>query len=144
MVTWRWYTGRIEKDSTIRKHAPIHLKSSVARNYCPKLYVSRAGYIDSDVPFYATIRVVRHPHRAPIYRSYVTALSFESPFNLTIEHVTRYRPRENRLHGKLKWILLPLCVVRAICRKLAFIDEFVKLPNICLELDCLSIFIIWI
>lgn len=28
-----------EGDSTIRKHAPIRLKSSVARNYCPKLYV---------------------------------------------------------------------------------------------------------
>lgn len=29
-----------EGDSTIRKHAPIRLKSSVVRNYCPKLYVS--------------------------------------------------------------------------------------------------------
>lgn len=82
---WCWYNRWIEGDLAIRKHAPIRLKSSVARNYCPKLYVSRAGYVDSERFILPQVSYVTPATVLYVTRSCVTALSLcvESPSNLT-------------------------------------------------------------
>lgn len=106
----RWYPvlvyGRIAREirpsgSTRRFASNRPWLGIIAQNYTFR----RAGYVGSNVSFYATTRAVRHPrdHRHYLH---MMALSFELPSNLTIEHVTRYRPGIKRFVENWSVLLL--------------------------------------
>lgn len=121
-----WYTGglrgRLRPSGSTRRFASNRpWPGIIARNY-----VSRAGYVDSNVPFYATTRTVRHPRD----HLHVMALSFELPSNLTIKHVTRYRHDRKRFVENGSVLLIRM--VRSICRRLV-IDKFERDHRTCIS-----------
>lgn len=99
-----------EGDSTIRKHAPIRLKSSVARNYCPKLYVSPCWLrrFERAILCYHENRTSppRPPALSPHDGSFVRA-TLQSD-----EHVTRYRLDRKRFVENSSVLLIELCAKR--------------------------------